>query len=106
MKGEISEGKFMSKVLAIKIDIQKQIEILNQSIVNGWQGIFPLKEEGQENKPQKKQKKNSFHNFNQRSYDYEAMERMLLNQQQAQNKPKAMDDPWLCWTCEEASGNA
>ena len=83
----------ISKLKKMTPDIQKQIEILNQSIVNGWQGIFPLKEEGQENKPRKQQKKNSFHNFNQRSYDYEAMERMLLNQQQAQNKPKAMDDP-------------
>ena len=25
--------------------VHEQIEILNQSIMNGWQGIFPLKEE-------------------------------------------------------------
>ena len=28
-------------------DTHKQIEIINQSIMNGWQGIFPLKEEMQ-----------------------------------------------------------
>ena len=32
--------------------IKNQIEILNQSMVNGWQGIFPLKENG--SKPKEK----------------------------------------------------
>ena len=26
-------------------DIDEQVEILNQSILNGWQGIYPLKRE-------------------------------------------------------------
>lgn len=37
-------------------DVSEQIEILNQSIMNGWQGIFPLKEQQQ----QKQNKKGSF----------------------------------------------
>ena len=31
--------------------VAEQIEILNQSIVNGWQGIFPLKDQKQISKP-------------------------------------------------------
>ena len=31
--------------------VAEQIEILNQSIVNGWQGIFPLKDQKQPAKP-------------------------------------------------------
>lgn len=52
-------------------DVQERIDILNQSIVNGWQGVFPLKELRKE--PVKKQKTNQFHNFEQRGTDYDAM---------------------------------
>ena len=48
----------------------EQIEILNQSIVNGWQGVFPLKEKG---KRTKAPGNNQFHNFNQRDIDYNAL---------------------------------
>ena len=50
-------------------DIYKQIEILNQSIMNGWQGIFPLKEEAQAVRRQSYQKQtkadelNDFYNM-------------------------------------------
>lgn len=35
----------LDKLEKLSPDVFDQIEILNQSIVNGWQGIFPLKEE-------------------------------------------------------------
>ena len=35
----------ISKLDGMTGDTQEQIDILNQSIVNGWQGIFPLKEQ-------------------------------------------------------------
>lgn len=52
--------------------IDVQIEILNQSIVHGWKGVFPLKEQkaAQAGKPQSQ---NRFHNFEQRDTDYDAM---------------------------------
>lgn len=34
----------INKLNSMTASIEEQIEILNQSIVNGWQGIFPLKE--------------------------------------------------------------
>ena len=33
------------KLNEMTTDIDEQIEIINQSIVNGWQGVFPLKEQ-------------------------------------------------------------
>ena len=35
----------ISKLNGMTDSVHEQIEILNQSIMNGWQGIFPLKEE-------------------------------------------------------------
>ena len=45
-------------------DVAKAVAILNQSIMNSWQGLFELKEEN----------KTKFGNFSQRSYDYKALE--------------------------------
>ena len=38
----------LDKLNKMSADITEQIEILNQSVVNGWQGIFPLKQETQQ----------------------------------------------------------
>ena len=35
----------LDKLNKMSTDVNEQIDILNQSIVNGWQGIFPLKQE-------------------------------------------------------------
>lgn len=59
--------------------VEKQIEIINQSILNGWQGIFPLKEEKKEER--KPVTRNKFNNASQRNYEMDALERMLLEQQ-------------------------
>lgn len=52
-------------------DTDTKIAILNQSIVNGWKGVFALKEAklGQ----QKKVRPNRFHNFDAVGYDYDAI---------------------------------
>ena len=67
----------IEKLNKLSPDIVTQIEIVNQSIVNGWQGIFPLKEEAANAKP--RMKNTNFNNFNQRNYDYGELERQLLN---------------------------
>ena len=41
----------MKKLNGMSQYIPDQIEILNQSIMNGWQGIFPLKEQGNQAQP-------------------------------------------------------
>lgn len=74
----------IGKLQKMTADVNVQIEILNQSIMNGWTGIFPLKKDQQtsgrkEVVPSWMDKpKNKFHNFNQRSYDGVDLEEMLL----------------------------
>lgn len=38
-----------SKLNKLSSDTDEQVEILNQSIINGWQGIYPLKREEKKN---------------------------------------------------------
>lgn len=52
-------------------DDKTKIRILNQSIVNGWKGVFALKDK--EKPIQSGQPKNQFHNFDQRDTDYDAL---------------------------------
>ena len=49
-----------------------QVAIINQSVLNGWKGLFALKDVG-EKSPQKDGKSNTFHNFHQREVDYDAL---------------------------------
>lgn len=48
------------------------IEILNNSIVNGWQGLFPLKN------TKEAKNTNKFNDFPQRGYDMDSLETQLL----------------------------
>ncbi|MGN0378788.1 MAG: DUF6291 domain-containing protein [Butyrivibrio sp.] len=66
----------ISKLNAMSSDVNEKIEILNQSILNGWKGIFPLNKQNQGIS-----KKSNFNNFEQRQYDYVALERKLLESQ-------------------------
>lgn len=40
----------INKLNKLSSDASEQIEILNQSMLNGWQGVFPLKESGKKPK--------------------------------------------------------
>ena len=79
----------ISKLNKMTSDINEQIEIINQSILNGWQGIFPLKKDKiqgstrqiqgrKEVVPDWMKKKNRFNNFEQRDYDFDDLEGQLL----------------------------
>ena len=58
-----SSGKFRE---------DEAIEILNNSIMNGWQGLFALK------RLSEKKGTNKFNEFQQRTYDYDALQKQLL----------------------------
>ena len=47
------------------------VKILEQSIMNSWKGLFPLKDN-------KASTQNKFNNFTPREQDFEALERKLL----------------------------
>lgn len=64
----------ISNLNKLSQDKQTQIKIINQSIMNGWKGVFPLKEPEQP-------KQNKFNQHPQRSYtqqDYAELEKALL----------------------------
>ena len=62
----------------------EQIDIINQSILAGWTDVYPLKKQSGRkevvpdwmNKP----KKSSFHNYQQRDYDFDELEKELLGE--------------------------
>lgn len=64
----------IEKLDGMTADPNEKIEILNQSVMNGWQGVFPLKEKKSPVKPSvTKPKNNQFHNFEQRDTNYDTM---------------------------------
>ncbi|MHA9740719.1 hypothetical protein [Robinsoniella peoriensis] len=73
----------IKKLNGMSTDTNEKIAILNQSIENGWKGIFALKDKSKETGATKvgasKSTKNRFNNFPQREYDYEDLEKQLLS---------------------------
>lgn len=70
----------ISELNKLSFDIITQIEILNQSILNGWQGVFPLKQQNNQGRKEAVppwMNKNKFNNFTQNDYDFEALEKSL-----------------------------
>jgi DNA replication protein DnaD len=70
----------INKLNKMTSDVSEQIEILNQSIMNGWQGIFPLKEQ-----QQKQIKKGSFE-----TDDF--FEAAVMRSWESKEKPKTAAD--------------
>lgn len=61
-----------------------KVAILNQSIMNGWKGIFPLNDKNAKG-PQPSGKRNQFQDFPQREIDYDAL---VMQQFQEENHGK------------------
>lgn len=69
----------ISNLQKLSTDIPTQIAIINQSIMNGWKGVFTLKDNKSQDKPKTT---NKFNNYPQRTYtakDYADIEKKLLN---------------------------
>lgn len=79
----------LNKLTKMTPDVNEQIDIINQSIMNGWQGIFPLKEKtGQ---PARREPTPKWMAKNQNPYNFEEIENNLTA-----NAPRsAADDPEL-----------
>ena len=60
----------LGKLNKMSNSVQEQIEILNQSILNGWQGIFPLKNDSGSGKKA---------SFQGRNYDFDELEKQIVN---------------------------
>ena len=66
---DLAIKKFLKKLDQIASTDQERIEILNEAIIGGWQGIYPLDKKKPKQKPG---------GYQQRNYDYADMERKLL----------------------------
>ena len=60
----------LGKLNKMSNSVQEQIEILNQSILNGWQGIFPLKSDSGTGKKA---------SFQGRNYDFDELEKQIVD---------------------------
>lgn len=54
----------------------EKIQILEQSMINGWKGIFPLDKSSTSNKSVPKVNKTKFTNYEEREWDYEELEKI------------------------------
>ena len=68
--------KILNRLNTIAENDTEKVQILNNSIMNGWKGVFPLQKEKGAVTPNKQT--NSFNNFQAREYDYDALEKKLL----------------------------
>lgn len=62
----------VGKLNKLTSSIPEQVEILNQSIMNGWQGVFPLNKQAK----QKPTKTDKWKAKDQHEYDFEAIEKL------------------------------
>lgn len=67
----------ISKLDKMTDSVSEKTEILNNSVMNGWQGIFELKKTN-DSKPNYKKGKQVVKDFKERDYDYDDLERKLL----------------------------
>ena len=68
----------LNKLNKLTTNVNEQIEIINQSILGGWTGIYPLKEQKKEPTPNwlKKDHKQRY-GFESNNYDFDELERVL-----------------------------
>ena len=66
----------VGKLQKMSDDVEEQIAIINQSIMNGWSGLFPLNQDKGNKKTGKKSTR--FSNAHERSYDMDQLEKDLL----------------------------
>ena len=62
----------LGKLNKMTSNVTEQIEIINQSILNGWTGIYPLKEQSKRKEPVPKWMPKK-----QNDYDFDALEKEL-----------------------------
>ncbi len=74
-----------SELLQLGADDRERVAIANKAVASGWKSFYPLKKPA---KPAGKRvaKKNQFHNFEQREYDYDALLRQINGGEQHESE--------------------
>ena len=68
----------MNKLFELSDDNSERAAIIQQTIICGWSGFYPLKQQQPTDTGKKKKAANKFGQFHQREYDYGAMQQALL----------------------------
>lgn len=67
------------ELLSLSDSIEEQLAIVKKATMSGWKSFYPLSKKKNTEKKPKGVQKNRFNNFNGRDYDYDSLEKQLLN---------------------------
>lgn len=67
------------EVLEVSLDEVEQLESIKKATVSNWKSFYPVSKKKKEIPRKKSQAKNKFNNFESRNYDYDSLERKLLD---------------------------
>lgn len=70
--------RIITKLDSLTTNDNEKIDILDNSIMNSWKGIFPLNKQKNNSANSKNEKSLKFNNFKAREYDYDNLEKKLL----------------------------
>ena len=70
----------MNKLLELSDDNLERAAIIQQTIICGWSGFYPLKQQRPADTGKKKKAANKFGQFHQREYDHSELEKQLIRQ--------------------------
>lgn len=67
------------ELLSLSDSIEEQLAIVKKATMSGWKSFYPLSRKKNAEKKPKGVQKNRFNNFTGRDYDYDSLEKQLLN---------------------------
>lgn len=67
------------EVLEVSLDEAEQLASIKKATVSNWKSFYPVSKKKKEIPRKKSQAKNKFNNFESRNYDYDSLERKLLD---------------------------
>lgn len=67
------------ELLSLSDSIEEQLAIVKKATMSGWKSFYPLSKKKNMEKQKKGVPKNRFNNFAGRDYDYDSLEKKLLN---------------------------
>ena len=70
----------MNKLFELSDDNSERAAIIQQTIICGWSGFYPLKQQQPTDTGKKKKAANKFGQFHQREYDHSELEKQLIRQ--------------------------
>lgn len=67
------------EVLSISLDESERLASIKKATVSNWKSFYPVSKKKKESPKKKEPTKNKFNNFESRNYDFDSLERQLLD---------------------------